>query len=44
LVKDVNNAMAVLADAGVLVAVSASRRNRAWEAQGLLDLIVELEG
>lgn len=40
----VNNAMAELADAGVLVAVSASRRNRAWEARGLLELIAELEG
>lgn len=39
----VNNAMADLAKAGVLAAVSASRRNRAWEARGLLELIAELD-
>ena len=40
----VNNAMAALADAGVIAAVSESRRNRAWEARGLLDLIADVEG
>ncbi|MEX2554735.1 MAG: Fic family protein [Actinomycetota bacterium] len=39
----VNNAVAELADAGVLRPVSNSKRNRAWEALGLLDLIVEVE-
>ena len=39
----VNNAMAVLTQAGVLIPVSKSRRNRAWEADGLLDLIGGLE-
>jgi Fic family protein len=32
-----------LVDAGVLVPLSASRRNRAWEADGLLDLLAALE-
>ncbi len=32
-----------LADAGILVPLSASKRNRAWEADGLLDLLAELE-
>lgn len=36
-------AIDLLADAGVLVPLSASRRNRAWEADGLLDLLSELE-
>jgi Fic family protein len=35
----VNQAIEQLAAAGVLEPVSASRRNRAWEAQGLLDLL-----
>ena len=39
----VNNAIAELAGAGVLSAVSESKRNRAWEATGLLDLIVAME-
>jgi Fic family protein len=39
----VNNAMAELADAGILNPVSESRRNRAWEAVGLLDLIISVE-
>ncbi len=39
----VNNAIAVLEQAGILVPLSASRRNRAWEAEGLLDLIAALE-
>ena len=32
-----------LVEAGVLVPLSASRRNRAWEAAGLLDLVVEMD-
>ncbi len=39
----VNNAMQDLVEAGVLQPVSASARNRAWEAIGLLDLIAEME-
>jgi len=39
----VNNAVAELADAGVLTPLSDSKRNRAWEAVGLLDLIVSVE-
>lgn len=39
----VNNAMKELVEAGVLRAVSESPRNRAWEAVGLLDLIVEMD-
>ncbi len=39
----VNHAIRELANAGVLKPVSASKRNRAWEAAGLLDLIVQLE-
>lgn len=39
----VNNAVRELANAGVLAPVSESQRNRAWEAVGLLDLIVRLE-
>jgi Fic family protein len=39
----VNNAVAELAEAGILRAVSESRRNRAWEASRLLDLIVAME-
>ena len=39
----VNNAMAELADAGILNPVSESKRNRAWEAVGLLDLIISVE-
>ena len=39
----VNNAISELAAAGVLLPLSASRRNRAWEADGLLDLISSLE-
>jgi Fic family protein len=33
-----------LQEAGVLVPLSASRRNRSWEAAGLLDLLERLEG
>lgn len=39
----VNNAVAELEGAGVLTVTSESKRNRAWEAAGLLDLIVEAE-
>jgi len=38
----VNQAMEQLAAAGVLEPVSASKRNRAWEANGLLDLLAGL--
>lgn len=33
-----------LAEAGILVPLSESKRNRAWEANGLLDLLAGLEG
>ena len=39
----VNAAMAQLEQAGVLTRLGESRRNRAWEPEGLLDLIIELE-
>ncbi len=39
----VNYAVRELVAAGVLMPVSESQRNRAWEAVGLLDLIVQLE-
>jgi Fic family protein len=39
----VNQAMALLADAGVLSPLSDSRRNRAWEAAGVLELLAGLE-
>ena len=39
----VTNAIAELAEAGVLAPVGESRRNRAWEAEGLLELIMRLE-
>lgn len=32
-----------LVDAGILHPLSESKRNRAWEAAGLLDLLAELE-
>jgi Fic family protein len=32
-----------LVDAGILVPTSASKRNRSWEAEGLLDLLTGLE-
>lgn len=38
-----NQAIAQLVSAGVLLPISASKRNRAWEAVGLLDLIARLE-
>jgi hypothetical protein len=40
----VNNAISELVDAGVLIPVSQSRRNRAWEGSRLLELVVEMEG
>jgi Fic family protein len=36
-------AVTQLEEAGVLRPISASRRNRAWEADGLLDLVTDLE-
>lgn len=39
----VNQAMEQLAVAGILEPVSASQRNRAWEAHGLLDLLSGLD-
>jgi hypothetical protein len=39
----VANAIEQLAACGVLVPLSESRQNRAWEAVGLLDLITALE-
>jgi Fic family protein len=39
----VTNAVEQLAQAGVLAALGDSKRNRAWEADGLLDLIEALE-
>lgn len=39
----VTNAIAALHAAGVLRPLSDAARNRAWEAEGLLNLIVELE-
>lgn len=39
----VNFAVAVLERAGVLVPLSDARRNRSWEARGLLDLLTALE-
>ena len=32
-----------LADAGVLIPLSTSKRNQSWEAAGLLDLLEALE-
>ncbi len=39
----INNAMGQLAEAGVLIPMTELRRNRSWEAAGLLDLIAEME-
>lgn len=39
----VHAAVAQLADAGVLIPVSTSKRNRLWEAAGLLDLVEGLD-
>lgn len=39
----VNDAMGALVKAGVLRPLSESRRNRSWEAVGLLDLVAELD-
>ena len=39
----VTNGVAKLKEAGILVRLSESARNRAWEATGLLDLIANLE-
>jgi Fic family protein len=40
----VNQALAYLEQAGVLIRLSESERNRTWEAAGLLDLLTGLEG
>ena len=40
----VNQALAYLEQAGVLVRLSQGERNRTWEAAGLLDLLTGLEG
>lgn len=40
----VYDAIRRLADAGVLILVSRSRRNQAWEVVGMLDLLAEIEG
>ena len=39
----VNQAIGQLVAAGVLIPISDSKRNRAWEATGLLDLLIRLE-
>jgi Fic family protein len=39
----VHAALDQLAEAGVLLPLSGGRRNRSWEAEGLLDLIADLE-
>lgn len=39
----ITNGMDQLVEAGVLVPLGTSKRNRAWEADGLLDLIESLE-
>ena len=39
----VNNGMAQLERAGVLIPLTTSKRHRAWEPEGLLDLVVALE-
>jgi len=39
----VNDAVAILQRAGVLIPLSDARRNRSWEARGLLDLLTALE-
>jgi hypothetical protein len=39
----VSNAIEQLEAAGILIRLTKSARNRAWEADGLLDLMVGLE-
>jgi Fic family protein len=39
----VNQALVDLEDAGVLVRLGGGKRNRSWEAHGLLDLLAELD-
>lgn len=39
----IHAAIATLVAAGVLVPLTASRRNQSWEAAGLLDLLASLE-
>ena len=38
-----NEAIAVLAEKGVLHAITLAKRNRAWEARDLFDLIDDFE-
>ena len=40
----VYEAIEQLVTAGVLLPLSSGQRNRWWEADGLLDLVAELEG
>jgi hypothetical protein len=40
----VNEAIAVLAGSGVLRPLKLARRDRAWEARELFDLVDEVEG
>ena len=39
----VNQAAGILEAAGVLIPLTSGKRNRAWESQGLLELLAELE-
>ena len=39
----IHNALEQLADAGALVQIAGGRRNRSWEATGLLDHVADLE-
>ena len=43
LTANVDSELIAWADAGVLVALTNGRRNRAWEPEGLIDLVVALE-
>ena len=40
----IHQALGELADAGVLEPISAAKRNRAWEAVGMLELIEKMDG
>jgi hypothetical protein len=42
-ISQVYQAIEQLDEAGVLLPLSTSKRNRSWEASGLLDLLVDLE-
>lgn len=39
----IHQAIAELEEAGVLLPLSASKRNRSWEAAGLLEILAGLE-